>query len=703
MIGRIVFDFETRSKSNLKKEGAWKYSIDPTTRPTCLAIKASDRNNVTFFDFHQIRKHFCQLNPNFQKWWIDSIKAGYLFTAHNAFFERCIYRNCLVRHRGWPDIPDNLWRCSAAKAAACVLPRNLEGAAEAMQQRTKKDKRGYVAVMMSCKPTRQWNAWKKANDEIKAGKRITEKRRKLAEASEPPMFITPESHPDVFNTLYEYCKIDVLAEEELDRSLPDLNKTEQELWFLNQRLNWRGLQIDIPTVKKIVGIMEAESKIKLKELDYLTMGLVTKPGARKSILEFLALDGIEIPDIRAKTVDDLLQGGNLSPDMQKLLELRRALSKTSTRKYQAMLDRAHTDGRVRDILLYHGASTGRDTGTGVQPQNFPKGLIEISKERPYAAVENVIDCDVEMLKLLYGDNLSLLFSALLRNMIIATPGYELFVSDFAKIEVAVLWWLSDNLPGLKILKAGKDPYIYQAAANTRKSYEEIEQAVRAGAMWAVDARQLGKAQILGGGFGMGADKFQQTAFDMYRLKLTSEQSKTAIQNYRESNSAVPIMWKNYENAATVAVETKSSVRINKCRFHVQYGFLWITLPSGRKLAYRHPRTTWRETDWGPRKTIEFYAVNSKTKKWGVERTWGGTLTENIVQAVARDIMMYAVLRLEKAGYRTLLTVHDEIICERPIGEGSIDDYKNIMCQLPNWADENLPIDASGWCAKRYRK
>lgn len=719
---RITKDFETRSRVELKKAGAYKYSLDPTTQPTCFAFKILNEPTVYFLPFEVINRPWSSLPDKLKDLWRRAIVDGYEFSAHNSFFERCIYDNILVKRYGWPPIPPRMRRCTAAKAAACALPRALGDAGEAMKLRIQKDKRGHAAMMATCKPTRKWNEWKKLQDKVTSGARITEKSRLKAAQPEPPMFLEPlpideikavlanpgaydadiVKRAEVWNTLYVYCKIDVRAEELLDESLPDLAPAEQEIWFLNQTLNWRGLHIDIPVVKKIVGIMEKESKKKLEELDILTMGLVTKPGARKSILEFLALDGIELPDIRAKTVEDKLKGFELTEDTRRLLEIRKALSMTSTKKYYGMIDRAHTDHRVRDILMYHGASTGRDTGTGLQPHNFPRGLIKVDKNRPYAAVENISECDPEMLHILYGDSLPIVFSAILRNMIIPSDGSELFVADFSKIEVAVLWWLAGNKKGLEILASGLDPYIYQAAENLNMTYEEIDRAVQAEEPWAIDARQLGKAQILGCGFGMGAPKFQTSAWDMYRLKLTLDQSKLAVTNYRQVNSDVPKLWKAYERAAIDAVKTGAVYHAGRCRFFVKDRFLWVQLPSGRRLAYRDPQIAWRETEYGPRETLEFWGVNSKTKKWALERTWGGTLTENIVQATARDLMMPAMVRLEKKGYKALLMVHDEGITEKPVGQGSIEEFVKIMCEVPPWA-VGLPLEAKGWKGQRYRK
>ncbi len=367
-----------------------------------------------------------------------------------------------------------------------------------------------------------------------------------------------------------------------------------------------------------------------------------------------------------------------------------------------MIDRCLADWKARDILLYHGASTGRDTGVGLQPHNFPKGVIPVDPARPYAAVQNVIECDEDMLRVMYGETLSILFSSILRNMIIPDEGYELFVADFSKVEVAVLWWLADNEPGLRVLRADHDPYIYQAARNLGKTYEEIAIAYRAGKKWAIDARQLGKAQILGCGFGMGADKFKTTAWDFYRLMLTEKQAKDAVESYREANEAVPRYWRTIERAALECVKTGRTIKAGKCRFILKDKFLWVELPSGRRLAYRDPQVSLIETKYGPKETIEFWGVNPKTKKWAIERTWGGTLTENIVQATARDLMMPAMVRLEKKGYEALLAVHDEGLCQKKKGKGSVEEFREIMCEQPTWA-KGLPIEASGWKGPRYRK
>lgn len=710
---RITFDFETRSKADLKKVGAYKYSLDPSTRPTCLAIKERG-GTVLLLKFHEINRSWKEQSVFFRREWSNKIIFGYLFTAHNAFFERCIYENILVKRYGWPHIPYRQYRCTAAKAAACALPRNLEGAGESLELRIQKDKRGYAAMMATCKPTKRWNLYWAVKNDIAAGKRVTERRKTMAriDRPEPPVFLEYEEAPDVWDTLYEYCKIDVVSEEELDFALPDLIPLEQEVWHLNQTINWRGLRCDLPTVKKITDIMDVQGKQKKRELELLTAGLITKPRAIKKIMQFLELEGVKLPNLQAKTVDDALAGFGLSDDMRALLEITKALSLASIKKFQAFRHRADEHGWIRDIVLYHAASTGRDGGTGINPYNFPRGLMPIDKKRPYAMVDNVAKCDHEVLKILYGEKLPLVFSAILRNMIIPNDGCEFFVADFSKIEVAVLWWLADHEEGLKLLRSGRDVYRDQAASNLGVDYDDIAEEG--------DDRQLGKAQILGCGFRMSWKKFMETAWSMYRLKLTRRQSYDAVKSYRERHKPVTKLWDRYEKAAIDAVESGRVQKAGKCLFFTKDRFLWIELPSGRRLAYREPQIVMRsitytaleedqdgneievERQSEPKKTVQFLGLDKSKKKLQTEFTHGGILTENIVQGTARDLMMPALLRLEKAKYRVRLSVYDEGLCDRKTGHGSVSEFVRLVCQVPTWA-RGMPIEAKGWCGPRYRK
>lgn len=707
---KITIDFETQSEVDLKKAGAFEYASSPSTRVMCLAFKPEGDRAAHLFDFATMQMNWKQLHVAFRTTWLKWVgDTTFVFTAHNAFFEQCIYEQVLVKRLGWPRIPVHKWRCTAAKAAAVAIPRNLADAGAVMRTHTQKDFEGHHIMMKLCKPTKAWTAWAK----------------KGYPTEEPTKWHTPENAPEDFRKLYHYCKIDVLSEEQLDRSLPDLNSFEQRLWEIDQKMNLRGIAVDMPLVNKIANIMATESRAMNKNLDALTMGLVSSGNARQAILDFLALEEIELPDLRAKTVDDFLANGKASGDAAKILKIRQALSKASTAKYKTFQLRAKTDGRVRDLLLYHAASTGRWGGKGIQPQNFPRGIIKDIFE----AIERIKTCALDDLKMLYGENLMPLFSSVLRGMFIATKGQELFVEDYSAIECRVTWWLAGHEAGLDMFRAGIDPYRAMAAVIFKKSILEVTD----------EERQVGKAAVLGCGYQMGGKKFMTSAWDVYRAKVDLATAKIAVTAYRDEHWPVAEMWEAYENAAIAAVENPGKVaKVGRVRFQTHGRFLKIILPSGRCLSYCDPMVKSEivyayvvkgeanytgsydifkaalkagATEARPfdTKRLSYMATNHKAKKidcvipkWTREKTYGGKLTENIVQAVARDILAEAIVRADRANFNILMHSHDELVVEAPKGAHTEKKFRAIMEELPAWA-EGLPLKSSGWMGDRYKK
>jgi len=720
---KVTCDFETRSRHNLRKSTAYEYSKDPSTIVTCFAIKPKN-GAIIFFPFNLMQRPFKMLPERFQNLWIRWVLDGSVtFNAHNAFFEQCIYNNILVKRLGWPAIALRKWRCTAAKAAAVAIPRNLADAGAVMRLRMQKDFEGHRVMMKLCKPTAAHVKWKKQMD--KYIDRANHEAIEQWECEEPKEFYDPEDAPEDYQKLYDYCKKDVLSEEELDESLPDLSHDEQELWFIDQKINLRGVQVDMPLVNRIATIMREESRTMNKDLDILTMGLVSSGNARAQILDFLSLEGIEMPDLKAKTVDEFLANGKATGDAKKLLEIRRALSKASTAKYQKFQLCAASDGRVRDILLYSAASTRRWGGKNVQPQNFPRGVIKDVDE----AIHRIETCDVEDLKLLYGKNLMPLFSSVLRGMFIASPGKELFVEDLNAIETRVLWWLAGHKKGLEMFATGEDPYRALAAAIFNKPILEVTD----------EERQVGKAAVLGCGYQMGFKKFITSAWDVYRARVTLEVAKIAVAEYRKVHFPVTELWANYERACIFAIENPGTrYRVGLVKFFVRNSFLWIELPSGGRIAYKDPSVEWSRTlvmtkgedtiychrpeelrellAQGYEKTNEFnskkiryFAVNQKAKKadcvipkWTREATYGGKIVENVVQAVARDVLAHAIVKAEGAGFDVLMHSHDELVSEATIGTKKHEDYKKIMQTAPPWA-AGLPLKSGGWVGPRYKK
>ncbi len=690
---RLTIDFETRSESDLKKQGAYKYSKHKSTRATCLAVKEYGKLPV-LIPFNWINQPYRTLPESFRKKWESYIADGWEFSAHNAFFELCIYINVMVDRLGWPYIPTRLWRCTAAKAAHYGLPRSLEGVGSALGLLTQKDKAGVIAMMQTCKPTAVWTKWN-------TGGRV---------GPEPEKWREPHAYPEIFRTLYHYCKTDAMAEEAVDAALPDLSESELSIWRRNLKQNWRGLDIELSIVNEVITRMETAERANRSALFTATLGCIEKPGARNAILEFLASEGLELPDLKASTVRDAMKAGINSDAARLVLDLRAKLTKASTKKYYAFRERTDEDGKARDFTLYHAASTGRSGGVGINPYNFPRGLVKAGEGL------ELID---EFRLALRGDRQALakiektgqlFYSAMLRNMIKAGDGKILVAGDWSMIEVIMLWWLAGNEFGLDMVRSGQDIYILQAVQNIGRPYGEILKAYKNNEQWAFDARQLGKAQILGGGFGMGGTKFQTTASLQYALELSAEQSLSAIHNYRQTHAPVPRMWYAVEEAFKSALKGKPVI-VCKCKFYLEpvkrgtAQFLFIELPSGKRLPYMNPKVESHMTLSGPREQITFDAPAKDRKTLWREHTWGGKLTENIVQCLSRELMNDRANEVEEAGFDVMFDVYDELVTSHQDGDGDtlLRKLLAIMLKRPHWGDAQLPLKASGWTGYNYRK
>jgi len=658
----LTLDFETRSEADLKKLGAYEYAVHPTTEVICFGYALDDVEP-------KVWKCLEEPEPpeDLVEWLFDvTIKK----VAHNALFEQLIYE--YVLRRLFPDLPKlaiKFWKCTAAKARAHALPPNLEGACLALKLAVQKDMDGRRLILKYCKPTMKWSKW--ADSDLSK--------------PEPEKY---HSDPNDLNKIYLYCGNDVKAERTLDKALPDLIPSEQIVWEFDQFLNQRGIKVDIKTVERILKFVEVESVNLRSQVDELSMGLIQSATQRGEVLKWLKNEGVEVEDLRSKTVSDLLKRDDLTDDVRGMLTARAALTKTSTAKYHQMVGRANKkDHRVRDLLIYHGASTGRFSGVGLQPHNFPKGTIEDTN----TAIDTINTSDLETLRLLYGDVMSL-FSSCLRGMITASKGKELFMADFAAIEARVLAWCANNEQAIEDYHNGIDRYKRQASVIYKVAIDAVSKA----------QRQLGKAAELGCGYGMGKKTFFDTCLS-WGIPVTKELAADAVTSYREANPSVPALWKNYEKAAILAVQTGKIYKLNKVKFYFRNKFLWCELPNGRKLAYYDPIIRGKKTPWGQTVPQLFhYGVNPLTKKWELQGTWGGILTENIVQAISRDIMVSAMLKIENKGYNVLLTVHDEVIAERQQGEGSIEEFEQLMVELPEWA-KGCPIAAEAGKSFRYKK
>jgi len=597
---------------------------------------------------------------------LELIRIADIVEAHNAEFERAMWYHIMHLRCGFYEIPISKWRCSAAKAASYSLPRSLEGAGQALGLDITKDAEGHRLMLKMCKPRKPRKAEREADPDWESKLYWHEK-------------------PEEMERLFEYCLRDVESEYAISEALKDLPDDEQETWEMDQEINTRGVQIDTETVEAAIELIGTYSDKILEEMKSLTCGTVGSPKQVKKTLDFLATKGLVLEDLKKATVSEALSREDLNPTAKRILELRQTLSKASTAKFEAMLKRANSDGRARSLFMYHGASTGRWAGKGIQPQNLPRGSFSDTE----LAIQLIRDRDLEGIKFFYGDPMDAM-STCVRPMLTAKPGHTLVCADFSSIEGRVLAWLAGEEHILQDYRDGKDPYKVAAAGILGVAYEDVTKEER---------QTPGKVGELACGYQGGpgaARQFGATGSD-------EDIEDSIIHPWRDNRPMTVKLWKELEKAAIAAVSTGRVIEYRGIKFGVSDGFLFMRLPSGRLLAYRSPEVKMAPTPWGkPAPKLGFMGVNSLTYKWQRQTTYGGKLAENLTQAVARDLLVLAMKNAEAAGYPTVMHVHDEAIAEIPEGKGSLEEYCNLLEVSPPWL-AGCPIEADGWIGRRYRK
>jgi DNA polymerase bacteriophage-type len=667
---RATVDFESRSACDLRKCGAWVYSRHPSTEILCLAFRlpywAKGRTGLWAPGLASSvadQRELC-----------DWITSGRQVEAHNAFFERCLWANVLVPRFSFPPLGDRQIRDSAAKAASHALPRGLDAALEALGLSERKDVAGGKVMMKMNKPRKP--------------------RKKERESGVTGLLW--HDTPELRETLYAYCRQDVIAEAALSAALNDLSPYETSIYLLDQRINGRGFQIDSKAVSTALALIGSEQSRCNAELVKLTGGSPDKATKRALMLKWFQANGLpQMPDTRKETVDGYLASDTIPTKARQGLVLLRTLGRSSTAKYEAMAHWADPDdGRARGGLVYHGASTGRWTGAGIQPQNFPKGRLTGTMEQTWRELMGVGYVSDARLPGGRCDNMEVLSYAV-RGAITATPGHVLYVADYAAIEARVLLWLAGDEHALDTFRKGRDIYSEMATAIYGYPCEKSTHP---------SERALGKVAILGLGYQMGASKFLDTAFVMGGIVIDDEMAQQVVDAYRAKFWRVKEMWYATEAAAIEAVSSTKEV-VNGYTTWIKEGrFLYCVLPSGRRLAYPDPQIKPNMTPWGEMRTqLTFMGTHPLSHKWVRQHTYGGSLVENITQAVSRDLMAAALLRIEHSDtYVPVLSVHDEAIAEARVGTGSVEEFEALMAALPDWA-ENCPVQAEGWTGLRYHK
>lgn len=698
----VHLDFETFSTADIRKTGGAIYAEDPSTELLCLSYAVDDEEpclltaeaftgvvTSDYFVSRQVAKRL-QGKPYTDPRLIDRLRVlaadkSVQFRAYNAQFEQAIWKNIMVKRFGFAEIPVNRWRCVLAKAFAHGLPGTLDLCGRALNLPIQKDQQGHAIMLKLCRPRRM-----KGKDRW-----------------------TPEDAPEDFEKLYKYCITDVKTERLIDRRLRDLSSAEQAVWEIDQRMNQQGLHIDEVAIKAAMQLGNTHLTVIKKKFQEITS--IESPTKRKLLLEWFQSQGLDIFDTQKATLAGLLSRKGLSSDIITVLDIVSESTKTSLAKLPRMLELS-VNGVMRELVQYHAAHTGRWGGRGAQIQNFPRPGLDIN-----VCVDAIKTLNYGLFGFLYKD-VSKALSSALRGMIVAPPGYTLFVSDFSQMEARVLAWLAGQQDVLDLFAAGED--LYCSEASKIFGYT-VDKSMK-------DERQVGKVAVLALGYqgGIGAfammakgygidlevvfnnlwksatnkekEKAQQ-AYEFYRKKAKEPVSKKAAfvadiikQRWRRGNDKIEAYWTKLEEAAKRAVNTQKPVKCGHVTWFVHKGFLYAKLPSGRCMAYPYPRVKSNSSNPHGKTTLEYF-----NPRFGHKGTYGGQLCENIVQAVQRDLLSEALVRLE-ATYKAAFHVHDEVVSEVKLGFGSLTEFMDIMKHQPVWAT-GLPIGVSGWSGDRYGK
>lgn len=581
---------------------------------------------------------------------------GVVKWAHNAAFERAMIEETL----GIPCPPEQ-WRCTQALALALALPASLEGAAEALGLPVRKDPAGVRLIRLFSQPH---------GGAISAG------------------FVSPEDAPGEWAAFREYCRRDVEVERALHAALEPYMPPENEwaLWALDQRINDRGLPIDRELVEAAMKV-DADNRAALLARAREITGLAN-PNSRDQLLAWLTRQGVEIEALTRADVDGLIDREGLTPEVVEMLEIRRQLARSSVSKYQAIARAMGDDRRVRGCFQFHGARTGRWAGRIVQPQNFSRGSLPTPKAMETAR-GIVLAGSAWLVETAYGD-VSAVLASLVRAAIRAPEGRKLVVADYASIESVMVAWAAGEATMLEVFRARRDIYKDFATKLFGVPYDAVTKA----------QRQAAKPAVLGAVYMLGARGLRAYARN-HGVELSEETARTHIRAFREAYPAIPRFWDRLAEAAFLCAERDGAqARVGAFLFHRVGEWLFIGLPGGRALAYRNPRVELV----GERETVCYDGVDSYTHKWVRLTTHPGKLTENIVQAIARDVLKAGLMRANAdPGLEIVGHVHDEIIALADADDaGALDRLIRAMTEPVDWCPD-APIRAEGWEGVFYRK
>lgn len=641
-------DFETYSECDIKA-GTFRYAKDISTEILCMAYGES-KNDVKIWYPGQ----------PFPSDLVEHILYNGKIRAWNATFEYAIF-NYVGTKLDWPKLRPDQMLCTQADAMALSLPAGLGPCAHALGTEDQKDSRGKLLIQRLCKPRK-----------VTKNKQYTR--------------VTPEIDPEMFQELYEYCIKDVQTEMAIFEKLPkNIKGQELELFHQSIEINERGVPVDAQLVNSI---LEAKSEYETrlnKEIEDITDGKLLSTGSRPQSLKWLKENGLELDGYTKADIKAGLKKDYITPEVRRFLEVRSELSRTPIKKFDFIKMAICPDGTLKNNLIYHKATTGRYAGCGFQLHNLPRD----SHKEPEKLINNFLTGNTSELNV-YNEGIKLT-----RSVITAPKGKKLVVSDFSSIENRFTLWVARDMKNLqKFEDPNFDQYKDTAVDIYNIDFEKVNK----------DQRQLGKIAVLSCGFGGGWKTFQKVCKDSWGIEISDEQAQFIVEGYRTKYAKVVRFWYGLYEEALKAVATPGVVtQYNMIKFRCADNFLYLRLPNGRKLAYYKPELRMIETPWKTKKlALTHMGQNTYTRKWERLTVIPGRLTENVVQATARDALVEAMLRVERHGYPVIACVHDEIISLVDKDFGSIDEFNKLMEVRPVWALD-CPIHAEGYEEKRYRK
>lgn len=648
-----TIDFETRSCFDLRRGGLFKYARHFSTEILCLAFKKDDMPAQLWLYTDGATAEITAF--------LDDVQNGATCEAHNAEFEYQLWNNVGVRLHNWPALSPNQIRCSLARASMVGLPKGLGALAAALNAPIQKDAEGAKLMLKMCKPCTKTGTFLET--------------------------------PEMLARLGKYCKTDVDAEHSCGRLLPELPPVEQRLWALTATMNDRGLLLDVPKCQAAIRLLAENDRHLHREVKRITKGACRTGRQVAAMLNVLASMGVELAKLDKEHVEAALDDFDTPDIARELLLARLEIAKASVRKYDAMIDICGDDNRMRGTLRYHAAATGRWAGQKLQPQNFYRPTVKDTKP-----ILRALD-EAARGKMSYAAfkarfvNVGEALANTLRNMIVAPEGKTFLNGDYSAIEARVLAWLAEEEDTLEAYRQGVDTYKAMASKVYGCDVQDVTP----------DQRQFGKAIELGCGFGMGVDKFFDTCKKQGQ-SVSKTLAENAVETYRAAHKDIVRFWYALGNAAIAAANTPGTVfECEKLKLFYDGRFLKIKLPSGRRLFYYNPAVVIVEHKKFGKRPVLSYDCEYQGRLVR-EATYGGKLAENVTQAVARDIMASAMLRLESAGFMCVLTVHDEIMAEVEAVDvdRKMKAFVDAMQFVPKWA-AGMPLKVGSWSGQYYRK